>query len=132
MAVDDNFINVDSEEGKELGFTSDRFRADNWLSKYKDNLIIISQIDSLEPEKGHFSELLKRIEEQGSGVLVPEPSRTMRVILTNKGYIARIFDWEKYGLIEIMLKKETLEGMTKDGVIEKVIEEETEKIYRVP
>lgn len=76
-------INLDSEFAKEIGFTSDRFAGWLWRDESR---IIISCIDSLQPNQGNFSLLIKTIHEAGFDVAVPTPLSKMQAILTRKGF----------------------------------------------
>ncbi len=82
-AFNNGIIDVDSREGKKLGFTSDKFNG--WLWK-TDNSIYISFIQSINQNKGNFSELLNNIESKGYVIKVPNPLKKMKQILIKKGF----------------------------------------------
>lgn len=81
--MDDRMIQLDDEFAVGIGFTSDRF--DGYLWK-KGEVVIVSPIISLQPNRGHFSDLVRRIEAQGFRVHVPTPMPHMQAILTHWGY----------------------------------------------
>jgi len=76
-------INPDSEEGKELGFTSDKFFG--WLSKAK-GFVYISFIESKDSGKGNLSELFENILSKGYGIKVPTPFPKMKRIVKERGF----------------------------------------------
>ena len=76
-------IHLDTPFAKELGFTSDRF--EGWLGK-DGEYIYISFIESLQPRKGHLSELFDNILKLGYGIKVPTPFAHMKAIIIKKGF----------------------------------------------
>ncbi len=76
-------IEVDSERGRELGFTSDRFSTDSYLWEEPER-IMVSLIFSRTP--GNFRALVRCIHEQGKAVAVPTPLGDMRRIVEKCGY----------------------------------------------
>ncbi len=76
-------IEVDSDRGKNIGFTSDRFSHDSYLWKIE-QYIYISFIESL--QKGNFHKLVTSITDQGLGVKVPTPLGRMVDIVMKSGY----------------------------------------------
>lgn len=76
-------IEPDSKEALEFGFTSALFFGYLWR---KQNEIWISMIISRRKGRGHFSQLLKKIEELGFDTVVPTPFPFMREILLKKGF----------------------------------------------
>ena len=60
--MNDGIIELDSEFGKELGFTSDKFWA-SWLWK-RGNRIIISMICAKKREKGILRNLLRKLKKK--------------------------------------------------------------------
>jgi hypothetical protein len=92
-------IAIDSERGKELGFTSDRFSPDSYLWEEPER-IMISLIFSRTP--GNFRYLVRRIHEQGKDVAVPTPLGDMRRIVEKCGYqFALEFDEATDGTCEV-------------------------------
>ena len=91
-------INLNSEFAKEIGFTSDKFAG--WLWK-DESRIIISCIDSLQPNQGNFSLLLKAIQQAGFDVAVPTPLPRMKAILIKKGFSSHIEADPMLGDVEI-------------------------------
>ena len=87
--IPDGQIKPDSEMGKALGFTSDKF--DGWLWKTGDR-VMISMIVSRHEGKGHLSALFKAIEERGFQVAVPSPFARMQSILKRKGFAMHLED----------------------------------------
>ena len=79
-------IEVDSKEGKRLGFTSNKFYADSYLW-VEDDTIFISMMISKEEGKGYFTGLLKNIERIFSKIIVPIPSNKMFDILRKRGFV---------------------------------------------
>jgi hypothetical protein len=77
----DGIINLDTERGRVLGFTIDRY--DGYLWKTGDS-IIISLIES--KQRGNFRELVQRIHEHGWTVKVPTPLSRMEEIVRKNGY----------------------------------------------
>jgi len=76
----------DSIEGKELGFTSDKYSFASYLFR-QDKVITISFIETITPGSGHFSLLLDNLKKAGYSIRVPTPSNLMRVILIKKDFI---------------------------------------------
>jgi len=92
--MNDGIIILDSNEGKELGFTSDKF--DGWLWKKNDE-IIISFIQSLKPGKCNLVKLFNRIREMDYKISIPNPFSRMEMIC------------KKYGMRKI-IKKDDIMG----------------------
>ena len=90
--MSEGMIKVDSERGKELGFTSGFFTADSYLWE-QPKRILISLIESRTP--GSFRMLVRKIHEQGKDVAVPTPLGRMRRIVEKCGYR---FDEEEEGV----------------------------------
>jgi hypothetical protein len=84
-------IALDSEFGKQLGFTSDKF--DGWLWK-RGNYIYISFIVSKKEGCGNLSRLFRQIEKAGFGIKVPTPFAKMASIVKKHGFeeTAEAFD----------------------------------------
>lgn len=98
-------IQVDSPEGKEFRFTSDRFNKESYLWKVKDR-IYVSFIVSREEGRGYLSALFEEIEKKGYRVAVPTPLRKMREILMRKGFKRYIERSEEFGApVEVWMKK---------------------------
>lgn len=83
-------IKLDSDLGKELGFTSDKFDEFSYLStspgKDTEMAIYISMIESKNPGRGHFKTLVKNILERGWMVKVPTPLPRMEAVLKHMGF----------------------------------------------
>lgn len=99
----EGIINIDSDLGKQLGFTSDRFFPDSYLWR-EGNTIIISLI--IAKEKGMFRQLIKAIQENGFDFEIPTPSNRMREIgIKQKWNFGYALDKE-FGEIEIITNKQ--------------------------
>jgi len=85
MMEHEGIIEIDSEFGKHLGFTSDIFAGMSYLWK-KADVITFSVIGTREQGKGHLSTLMKRCWELGYTIDVPTPSNRMLAILKAKGF----------------------------------------------
>jgi hypothetical protein len=79
----DGIIELDSEVGRMLGFTSDRFSSGSYLWK-RDEVIAISFIESL--NRGNFRELVQRILSLHFSVHIPTPLGRMQEIVRKNGY----------------------------------------------
>jgi len=77
-------IELDSEFGKEIGFTSDKFKA-SWLWK-KGNRIMISMIWAKKEREGYFTELIKNIKDKGYEVAIPTPIGLMEILVRKWGF----------------------------------------------
>lgn len=77
--IPEGMIELDSESGKLLGFTSEQFQH-SYLWR-KGNEIYISLIEVKKPNNGTFKSLIKCIEELGFQVAVPNPLGQMIFIL---------------------------------------------------
>jgi len=96
-------IEPDSEFGKTLGFTSDKF--DGWLWR-KDRYIYISFIISKQPRRGNLRRLFKRILELGYGIKVPTPLGLMRAIVRKYGFKQTVETFEEIGEpVEVWVKE---------------------------
>lgn len=100
----DNFrIDPDSEFGKRIGFTSDKF--DGWLWK-KGNYVYISFIQSKQEKCGNLKALFEAILQNGLGIKVPTPLGRMRIILLKNGFRKDREYWEKAGeYVEVWVKE---------------------------
>jgi hypothetical protein len=104
----DSIIEVDSDEGKELGFTSDKFMG--WLWKV-DNSIYISFIQCINQNKGNFSELLDNIESKGYVIKVPNPLKKMKQILIKKGFQLKHEWWsDANAWVDVYIKAKGTKG----------------------
>jgi hypothetical protein len=100
----DGMIELDSDFGKEIGFTSNKFTGGSYLWRNGDR-IIISFIESKSEGKGDLSHLFNSIEALGLRVAVPTPMSRMRAILKRKGFkphgeyseMGTLEMWEKEG-----------------------------------
>ena len=90
--VKDGIIELDSEFGKEIGFTSDKFKA-SWLWK-KGNRIIISMIWAKKEREGYFTELIKNIKDKGYEVAIPTPIGLMEILVRKWGF-KRIMEYSE-------------------------------------
>ena len=68
----EDFITVDSELGKHIGFTSDKFSKNSYLFRNKsERVIILSLIVSLHEHQGNFLTLLQNIAEKNYAIVTP-------------------------------------------------------------
>lgn len=81
----DGIIELDSERGKELGFTRDKF--DGYLWKVGES-VVISFIASR--KRGNFRNLVSAIHSKGWSVEVPTPLGRMRQIVGKNGYTRKV------------------------------------------
>lgn len=82
-ALADGLIELDTDKGQKLGFTSDKFVGYLWK---EGKWVYISFIISKQENQGNLSTLFKRINEQGYGIKVPTPFATMKAILKNHNF----------------------------------------------
>ncbi len=87
-------IEIDSERGKQLGFTSDRFTLDSYLWEEPDR-IMVSLIQSRKP--GSFKALVAAILADGKCVAVPTPLGDMQRIVEKNGYVHTVEDAGEMG-----------------------------------
>ena len=81
--MEDGPIHLDTEDGKALGFTSDKF-IHSWLWKVED-IIYISFIASKDEGKGNLIKLFQAILDAGYGIKIPTPSNRMLKITQKFG-----------------------------------------------
>lgn len=86
MVRSEKIIGVDSEFGKELGFTSDKFYEDSYLWK-EGNLITVSLIFVRNRRQGHFKALVNEIVSKGYDIEVPNAVPMMECILKKWGWV---------------------------------------------
>ena len=80
--MEDGIILLDTDRGKQFGFTSKLFSGYLW--KEKDS-IIISTIFSLQSGKGYLKTLFDQISSQGYNIIVPTPFARMEMICNKYG-----------------------------------------------
>ncbi len=97
----DGKIDLDSEIGKALGFTSDKFAGWLWKDGAK---ILISFIESIQAGKGNLSKLFDAIEGAGFKVAVPTPMHDMREILIRKSFKMTFVNGGPIGPVELWMK----------------------------
>lgn len=83
--IDNGLIILDSEIGKELGFTSDRFQENSFLW-LEDNKLFLSLIFSKEEHKGYVLNLLNKAKEKGYNMCACTVSERMDNILKKFGF----------------------------------------------
>jgi hypothetical protein len=76
-------IEMDTDRGKQLGFTSDRFQYGSYLWD-EDGRVVVSFIASR--QKGNFKALVSAIHAEGKAVIVPTPLAQMERIVRKNGY----------------------------------------------
>jgi hypothetical protein len=104
--MEDGIIQVDTDRGKQIGFTSDKFEPDSYLWKDGER-ILISIIFSKEEGKGNLSALFAAIEDLGLRVAVPTPFAHMQAILEHKGFVSHMEDSE-LGACEVWEKAKSV------------------------
>ncbi len=98
--MENGIIILDSDRGKEFGFTSDKFNG--WLWK-AGNEISISFIESREQGKGNLKTLFDKIIEMGFTICVPTPFARMEMICKKYGMKKIIRQDEMFGPVECMI-----------------------------
>lgn len=95
--MENGMIELDSENAKELGFTSDRFNVGSYL--WKDgNDVVVSFIWS--KAKGNFKALVDAIKAKGCTVVIPTPLGRMQDIVAKNGYAHKHIETEM-GMCEV-------------------------------
>ncbi len=79
----DGIILLDSNFGKELGFTSNLFEGYLWKTN---DIIYISFIVSKQERKGNLTKLFNKILEKGYKIRIPTPIGKMIAIVKAKGF----------------------------------------------
>ena len=100
LALADGIIQPDSARGELFGFTHDKFFG--WLWKDGDT-ISISCIESLDPGKGNFRQLVSRIREMGFKVEIPTPLGRMEQIVEKNGYAKSLKVDSIMGKVEVWM-----------------------------
>jgi len=98
----DGIILPDSEFGKKIGFTSDKFRGYLWK---RGDSIYVSMIISKKPCRGNFSRLIENILRLGYKVKVPTPIGIMPLILAKKGFKKTYEYYKELGMVEVWIKE---------------------------
>ena len=80
-------IQPDSDFGKSIGFTKDKFSGYLW---HEGDRLLIDVIVSKYPRMGNFSRLIQAIEDRGLRVAVSNPLMSMQLILMAKGFIPHL------------------------------------------
>ena len=93
-SLSDGMIELDSDRGTPIGFTSDRFGGGSYLWK-RGGAVIVSFIESL--KRGNFRELVEQIRSQGLAVHVPTPLGRMQHIVRQAGYRQEFPFCEQFG-----------------------------------
>jgi hypothetical protein len=84
----EGIIEIDSERGRQLGFTSDRFSHGSYLWDDGDRVMISAIVSS--KARGNFKALVDAILAEGKAVAVPTPLRDMERIVRKNGYVHSI------------------------------------------
>jgi hypothetical protein len=95
-------INIDTEAGKQLEFTSDKFNPASYLWKIGDTIVISFIVAR---QKGAFCQLIKNIAAQGFYFEIPTPSRRMREIGKKQGWHYCQREHEEFGPIDILTNR---------------------------
>jgi hypothetical protein len=102
--MEDGIIEVDSQFGKELGFTYDQFTRTSYLWK-SGQTIYISAIEACERGKGNLRRLFQAIEAKGLTIKVPTPFRRMEEILRKQGFKHTVEDGPDMPGVEVWVKE---------------------------
>jgi len=89
-------IGVDSDFGKEIGFTSDNFSDWSWLWGKGKTLILTVIISK---RKGAFRDLMQKVEESGYTFQIPTPSDRMLEIGMKQGWRFTAIRDRKFGMV---------------------------------
>jgi len=92
-------IKVDSEFGKQIGFTSDKFSGWCWIIGKK---FYISFIESRHQGRGNLRALIKNAQDLGYQVCVPTPFARMHHILDRLGFVS-VTEETDMGPCEVMV-----------------------------
>jgi hypothetical protein len=99
-------ILVDSEIGKQIGFTSDIFNKQSFLFFHNNELWL--SVIVIHPEqrgKGNFSKFLENCQKHYPVIVVPTPLFSMEEIVKKKGFIpTQIYCEEAQEDIDVWLK----------------------------
>lgn len=96
--MNEGLIDVDSERGKQIGLTSDRFEHGTYLWE-QPKRILVSFVASRVP--GSFRGLVAAIHAEGKDVAVPTPLPNMERIVRKNGYVHSTEDDDEMGPVEI-------------------------------
>ena len=119
----EGMIQLDSEFGAWIGFVSTRFDGYLWKTG---NSIYLSVIESIEPNKGHFKQLLQTIREKGFTIKIPTPLELMGHIIIKWGFkpSQELFkEIESYG--EVWVLKPDMPSTLDEVIEERNMEVET-------
>ena len=98
----DGLIEMDTERGKVIGFTSDKFLKGSYLW-LKDGFVYISFIAS--KAEGNLRQLFQNITSKGYGIKVPNPFPKMEAICKHYGFQkTREYFKEAYEDIDVWIK----------------------------
>lgn len=100
-SANDGIIKLDSEFGREIGFTSDLFFGYLWRAGDR---VYISFVASKQEGKGNLSRLFAAIEERGLRVVVPTPFPKMVAILESKGFKKYAEKDQLFGWVEVWMR----------------------------
>lgn len=106
-AASNGIIEMDSERGKELGFTSERFSLGSYLWDTPGR-VTVSFIASR--ARGNFRGLVERILAEGKEVAVPTPLSAMASIVRRNGYVRTFEEHEMGGEVEVWILKPRAES----------------------
>lgn len=100
---DPRYVGLDSEKGKKIGFTSDRFTEASYLFDRGD-CVYISFIEAREKGKGNLNQLFQNILDTGKIIKVPTPLPLMGHILKKKGSRHTTETDKDFGNVEVWVK----------------------------
>jgi hypothetical protein len=85
-------IRVDSEKGKQLGLTSDRFTEDSYLW-LEGNTLWLSLLTSKKEHKGYVLNIMNKAKAAGYDMLCYPVSVRMKMILSRFGFVITEEGW---------------------------------------
>lgn len=100
-------ILVDSERGKEFGFTGDKYSEESYLWQFSgSNEIYISFIRVTKKRMGHFKQLVYNIINKGYTVKVPVPLGSMEIAVKKMSFKKTYEQNEQFGEeVEVWVRK---------------------------
>lgn len=101
MSLPDGLIEIDSDVGKQIGFTSDNFYSGSYMVKAQGYLWVNC---IMARRRGRFAPMMQTIEKLGLAIKIPTPFRRMREIVEKNGY-RQTFEYDDVlGEVEVWVK----------------------------
>ena len=94
------YIAVDSDFGKKIGFTSDFFKKDSYMF-LDNNIITIPLIEARRVHQGSFSKVYHNLRKLGLTIRITEPSKMFMEILIHYGF-SGAYESRGEGITEMM------------------------------